>query len=169
MLSESFSLLNADAALNVLLAEAVHAVKAAEGSLLMLEEDAERLRFVVCHSPVKDKLVGTEQALDKGITGLSVSLQQPMIVNDTQADPSFSSDVDKLTKVDTRSIMVVPLFGRTHELGALTAINSTEASGFSTCDLEAYADAAERITDRILELLGDPPGNAGIAPVGTLT
>ncbi len=155
MLAEPFASLNADAALNALLADAVDAVGAGEGSLLMLEENAERLRFVVCHSPVADKLVGTEQALDNGITGLAVSLQQPMIVNDTQADPSFSVDVDKLTNVRTQSIMVVPLVGPEHELGALTAINSKAASGFSTCDLEAYAEAAERITDRILEILGD--------------
>jgi len=154
MLSESFARLNADPALNALLADAVGAVGAGEGSVLLLEEDGERLRFVVCHSPVAGKLVGTVQRLDRGITGLSVSLQQPMIVNDTQADPSFSGEVDKLTEVSTRSIMVVPLVGARHELGALTAINSTCATGFSTSDLERYAEAAECITDRILELLG---------------
>lgn len=158
MLAKPFARLNADAALNAMLADAVEAVKAGEGSLLMLEENAEKLRFVVCHSPVADKLVGTEQALDKGITGLSVSLQQPMIVNDTQADPSFSADVDKLTNVNTRSIMVVPLVGPDHELGALTAINSNAPTGFSTCDLEAYAEAADRITDRILEVWAEVEG-----------
>ncbi len=155
MLSEPLSILNADPALNKMLSEAVGRVSAGEGSLLLLDEKGENLHFVACHSPVAEKLVGTVQSLDKGITGLSVSLQQPMIVNDTQADPSFSADVDNLTKVRTRSIMVVPLVGIEKELGALTAINSTALSGFSTDDLEAYAEAAERITDRILELLGD--------------
>ena len=145
-----------DAGLQALLSDAVQAVNASEGSLLLLTPDGKKMRFVVCKSPVADKLLGTEQALDNGITGLSVSLQQPMIVNDTAADPSFSKDVDTLTKVTTKSILVVPLAAPEKEFGALTAINSKASTGFSSQDLAAYCDAAEKVCDRLESMEFDP-------------
>ena len=139
-----------------MLKEAVERANAAEGSLLLINPAGDKLRFVASHSPVADKLVGTEQALDEGITGLAVSLQQPMIVNDVAADPRHSHAVDDLTEVKTRSIMVIPLAAPETAFGALTAINSSAPEGFSSVDLERYGEASDGIIARLMELNFDP-------------
>jgi len=141
-----------DAVLRRLLDEAVAKVCAAEGSILLLSEDGTSLRFVVSTSRVADKLRGLAQPLNKGITGLSVSLQQPMIVNHTAESSAFDPSVDAETGLKTESIMVVPLVTPEQEFGALTAINSTAISGFGTHDLERYSEFAEQIARRLSNL-----------------
>lgn len=152
-----------DAELRQILSQAVDSAGAAEGSLLLVNPGGDRLRFVISHSPVADKLVGTEQDFSEGITGLAVSLGQPMIVNDVAANPNHSKVVDTLTTVQTNSIMVVPLVSPEAEFGALTAINSKGPGGFSTGDLQGYCGASERIIGRLVELNFDPEpeGDAG--------
>jgi GAF domain-containing protein len=125
---------------------------AAEGSILLLSEDGKSLRFVVSHSPVADKLRALEQPVGKGITGLSVSLQQPMIVNKTERSGAFDPSVDVQTGVKTKSIMVIPLATPDGEFGALTAINSATSDGFVARDLERYSEFAEQIAARLSSL-----------------
>jgi len=141
-----------DSALRQLLDEAVETVCAAEGSILLLSEDGKFLRFVVSTSGAADKLRGLKQPLTKGITGLSVSLQQPMIVNETGESPAFDPSVDAETGLKTASIMVIPLVTPEQEFGALTAINSTAISGFGTQDLERFSEFAEQIARRLSNL-----------------
>jgi GAF domain-containing protein len=151
-----------DTVLRQLLDEAVDAVRAAEGSILLLSDDGKCLRFAVSHSPVADKLRGLEQPLGKGVTGLSVSLQQPMIVNETQRSTAFDPSVDAKTGVNTKSIMVIPLVTPEREFGALTAINSAANIGFVAHDLERYSDFAEQIASRLSHL------GLGIKDVGAV-
>lgn len=141
-----------DEPLRQLLLEAVSAVGAAEGSILLFTEDGDRLRFALSRSPVADKLLGLEQPLGKGITGLAVSLQQPMIVNEAHRSATFDPSVDAQTGVSTKSIMVVPLVTPEDEFGALTAINSAAGAGFNAEDLERYSEFAERIAERLSQL-----------------
>lgn len=149
----SYEMASKDAILRRLLDEAVEAVCAAEGSILILSEDGKSLRFAVCSSGVAEKLRGLEQPLSKGITGLSVSLQQPMTVNETERNITFDPSVDSQTGVKTKSIMVIPLVTPEHEFGALTAINSTASVGFATEDLERYSEFAEQIASRLSNLV----------------
>ena len=148
----AYEIASKDDVLRKLLDEAVHQVRAAEGSILLLSDDGKSLRFVVSHSPVADKLLALEQPLGQGITGLSVSLQQPMIVNETERSGAFDPSVDVQTGVSTKSIMVVPLTTPEREFGALTAINSSAGAGFVARDLENYSAFAERIASRLAEL-----------------
>ena len=141
-----------DPALRQLLAEALKAVDAAEGSILLVSADGERLRFVVAQSAVANALLGLEQPLEKGIVGRSVSSQQPTIVNEAEQEGAFDPSVDARTGVRTKSIMVVPLLRSARAIGALTAINSTAPAGFSENDLKSYTQSAEEITRRLAQL-----------------
>jgi GAF domain-containing protein len=143
---------SADEHLRAQLHAAVAEVGAEEGSVLLLTQDGLELEFVLSESPVAGKLRGLRQPLSKGITGLSFSLQQPMVVNDVARDAAFDPAVQERVQVCTRSIMVVPLVSPTGELGALTAINSRHPEGFSSQDLDHYCEAARHITDRLLLL-----------------
>jgi GAF domain-containing protein len=142
-----------DPALAALLREAVREVDAAEGSILLVTEDGHGLRFVLSASPVAAALAGTVQPLNRGITGLAFTMQQPMVVNDTAHDGSFDPTVQERTGVRTASVMAVPLVSPQGEYGALTAVNSRRAGGFSATDLETYSTAAQRIIVRLAALL----------------
>jgi GAF domain-containing protein len=148
----AYEMASKDEVLHRLLDEAVEAVCAAQGSILLFSEDGKSLRFVVSCSSDADKLRGLEQPIGKGITGLSVSLQQPMIVNQTEGSATFDPSVDGQTGVKTKSIMVIPLVTPEQEFGALTAINSTASAGFATEDLERYSEFAEQIAGRLSKL-----------------
>lgn len=149
---DAYDTVKSDAALRGMLSRAVASIEASEGSLLLVTPDGQGLCFVIAHSPVEDKLVGNVETLNKGISGLAFSLQQPMVVNDTASDPSFDPSVDRRTGVKTKSILVVPLVSPNDEFGVLTAINSRREGGFSHQDLETYGEAARDITERLAVL-----------------
>jgi len=143
---------SADVELRAQLREALRGADAEEGSVLLLTEDGHELQFVLCESPVAATLEGMRQPLGKGITGLAFTLQQPMVVNDVTRDAAFDPTVQERTRVRTKSIMVVPLVSPCGEFGALTAINSRQAGGFSAEDLARYGEAARHITERLIAL-----------------
>lgn len=151
-MSDDYHGASSDPELHTQLREAVSAADAEEGSVLLLTADRSALEFVLSESPVAEKLRGLCQPVGKGITGLAFLLQQPMVVNDVTHDNSFDPTVQDLTKVRTRSIMVVPLVAPCGEYGALTALNSRRPEGFSADDLARYSEAACRITERLIAL-----------------
>lgn len=148
----AYSKVSGDSVLRQLLDEVVDSVLAESVAILLLDETGLNLRFVLAHSAASEKLLGLEQPLSKGITGLAVSFQQPMIVNQTEEDPAFDPTVDSKTGMTTESIMVVPLVTPHNEFGALTAVNSRKDMGFSREDLEACSIFAERMCRRLTEL-----------------
>lgn len=151
-LMDSYQLVEQDQPLRQALTRAVGEVQAEEGSILLLAENGHGLRFVVCHSPVAEKLRGVVTPLAEGVSGLAFSLQQPMVVNNAQQDPSFSRKIDQATGSDTRSILAVPLVTSGAEFGVVTAINSKRAGGFSAEDLTAFVELARLLTQRLTAL-----------------
>ena len=148
-----------DPTLTRALGEAVRGVDAAEGSVLLLDEQGKTLRFALCDSPAASKLVGTELPVTQGVVGLVVSFQQPTITNKLQDDPQHDPSVDAKVGVTTTSQMAVPLSDAEREYGVLTAINSANRDGFSDADLQRYLNAAQSITKR-LRALADADGEA---------
>src|SRR5690606_26930738 len=85
------------------LAEAVRAVDAEEGSILLLTGGGQSLRFAVSISPMAEKLLGTQQPVTRGVVGLVASFQQPTIANDLAEDPQHDPSIDKRVGSTTRS------------------------------------------------------------------
>lgn len=136
------------------LKQAVRAVGAEEGSILLLTPSGQALRFAVCSSDSAAKLVDTQQPVTRGVVGLVASFQQPTIANQLADDPQHDPTVDTKIGSTTRSQMAVPLSDAEHEFGVVTAINAQNGDGFTNADLERYLDAASAITVRLAELAG---------------
>jgi len=136
------------------LAEAVRAVGAEEGSILLLTPSGQALRFAVCSSASATKLIDTQQPVTRGVVGLVASFQQPTVANKLADDPTHDPSVDAKVGTTTRSQMAVPLSDSEHEFGVVTAINSGRDGGFNNDDLQHYLDAAKAITARLAELAG---------------
>ena len=107
------------------------------------------MRFAASCSPLAEELFGLTQPVNQGVSGLAVTLQQPMIVNDTDQDGNFDPTVDQAIGSQTRSIMVAPLSTAEREFGVVTAINSNQAEGFSAQNLDEFIEAAGRISQRL--------------------
>lgn len=136
------------------LTEAVRAVGAEEGSILLLTPSGQALRFAVCSSESAAQLVDTQQPVTRGVVGLVASFQQPTVANQLAGDPQHDPTVDQKIGSTTRSQMAVPLSDAQHEFGVVTAINAASEDGFSNANLERYLEAANAITIRLAELAG---------------
>ena len=154
MIPDLFDLAKADAQLAAALTDAVRAVGAEEGSILLLTPSGQALRFAVCSSDAAAALVDTQQPVTRGVVGLVASFQQPTVTNKLADDPTHDPSVDAKVGSTTRSQMAVPLSDSEHEFGVVTAINSSRDAGFTNDDLQRYLAAAKAITARLAELAG---------------
>ncbi|MFN3169003.1 MAG: GAF domain-containing protein [Phycisphaeraceae bacterium] len=154
MPADFYTLAKDDAALADALSDAVRAVGAEEGSILLLTPSGQALRFAVCSSSMATKLIDTQQPVTRGVVGLVASFQQPTVANKLAGDPQHDPSVDEKVGTTTRSQMAVPLSDAEHEFGVVTAINSNNPDGFTNDDLQRYLAAAKTITARLAELSG---------------
>ena len=154
MNQDIYQLAKDDTQLAKSLADAVRSVGAQEGSILLLTPSGQALRFALCSSPDSGRLIDTQQPVTRGVVGLVASFQQPTINNALDNDPQHDPSVDEKVGSSTRSQMAVPLSNASQEYGVITAINASNASGFTNDDMQRYLEAAKSITARLSELAG---------------
>ncbi len=79
--------------------------------------------------------------LGHGLVGACIAANEPIVVNDTSADPRFLGRVDEKSGYVTRSVLVLPLRGSDNRvIGALQALN--KPGGFDTSDVDLLSLAA---------------------------
>ncbi len=111
-------------------------------SLLMVENEDE-LRFEIAVGEAAEKLTNIRLKVGEGIAGWVARHNQPVYVPDTSTDARFSSRVDDLTSMVTRSIACIPVRGRDGVLGVIELINCPSPLQFEGEDLfllQALAD-----------------------------
>jgi GAF domain-containing protein len=110
--------------LQQVVARAVAAVGAAEGSILVPDEH-NHLRFLVAHSPTTTKLVGLRVPISGSIAGYVFGTGQMMAVGDLTEErtPQFYAEIDRQVGVATRTYLVVPILFGTRVAGVATYVN----------------------------------------------
>src|SRR6202008_4522518 len=78
-------------------------------SLLMVDEEKDELYFAIAVGTASDVLSKARLKLGEGIAGWVAKHGEALIVPDVQADPRFSSRLDEMTRLQTRSVICVPL------------------------------------------------------------
>lgn len=130
-------------------------------SLLLVDEEKQDLYFQIATGHGSQALKDIRVKLGQGIAGWVAQTGQPVIVPDVSKDTRFFAKVDEKTKMETRSIVAVPVRFRDHCLGVIELINCVGPDGFNDRDLallEALADYAAiaienaRHVERIHEL-----------------
>jgi len=114
-------------------------------SLLLMDQDKNELYFQIATGVGAEALRDVRIPLGKGIAGWVAKSGEPVVVPDTSQDSRFFSKVDEKTKMETRSIVAVPVRFRDQCLGVIELINCVGPEGFSSRDLallEALADYA---------------------------
>ncbi len=114
-------------------------------SLLLVDEDKHELYFELAVGKNTQMLKDIRIKMGQGIAGWVAENETAVIVPDVSKDTRFFSQVDEKTKMETHSIVAVPVRYRDHCLGVIELINCVGAEGFHERDLallEALADFA---------------------------
>jgi diguanylate cyclase (GGDEF)-like protein len=114
-------------------------------SLLLLDEAKQELYFELAVGKGAQALKDVRIKMGQGIAGWVAQNDEAVIVPDVSQDTRFFSKVDEKTKMETRSIVAVPVRYRDHCLGVIELINCFGNEGFQERDLallEALADFA---------------------------
>lgn len=114
------------------------------GGSLLLAEEGRYLRFEVVHGDGKEKLEGLRIPVDKGIAGYIFSTKTPVISNDTEKDPRFFDQIDKISGIKTQKILGVPLIRDNEAIGVIEVVNKADNSDFTEEDLELLSVFAEQ-------------------------
>jgi diguanylate cyclase (GGDEF)-like protein len=114
-------------------------------SLLLLDEAKQELYFELAVGKASQALKDVRIKLGQGIGGWVAQHGEVVIVPDTSKDTRFFGKVDEKTKMETRSIVAVPVRFRETCLGVIELINCVGPDGFDPRDLkllEALSDFA---------------------------
>jgi len=105
------------------------------GSLVLVDEGADKLIFRTTFSPEHGWVTGRTIQPGAGIVGYVVQSGEPQIVNDVERDLHFLADVDEEAGITSRAIVCVPLTIRDRTIGAIEVINKLNGA-FTEQDLE---------------------------------
>src|ERR1700719_3064422 len=114
-------------------------------SLLLMDVDKKELYFQIATGKGAESLKDLRIKVGQGLAGWVAETGEVVVVPDTSTDSRFFGQVDAKTKMETRSIVAVPVRFRDQCLGVIELINSIGEEGFSPRDLallEALADYA---------------------------
>lgn len=120
--------------INGILMAALQAVRAEEGSLLLLDEEAQELVFVEVVGENREQLVGTRMPASQGVVGAVVSEHAPILVEDVRQEPKWYGEVDELLGFETLSILGMPVIHNGRLLGAIELVNKQDGSAFDEED-----------------------------------
>ncbi len=112
-------------------------------SLLMVDHEADELHFEIAVGEASEKLRDIRLKMGEGIAGWVARHNQPVYVPDTAKDNRFSTRIDDMTAMTTRSIACIPVRGRDGVLGVIELINCPNPLKFDGEDLfllQALAD-----------------------------
>jgi diguanylate cyclase (GGDEF)-like protein len=114
-------------------------------SLLLLDEAKQELYFELAVGNASQALKDVRVKIGQGIAGWVAQHGEAVVVPDTAKDTRFFGKVDEKTKMETKSIVAVPVRFRDTCLGVIELINCVGPNGFDPRDLkllEALTDFA---------------------------
>src|SRR5213076_2846219 len=129
-------------------------------SLLMVDEEKDELYFAIAVGTASETLKNVRLKVGEGIAGWVAKHGERLIVPDVYTDPRFAKRIDEMTKLETRSIICVPLRSKLRVLGVIQLVNVhmehfTHQETFflqSLCDYAAIAIENARSVEKIQEL-----------------
>ena len=122
--------------LEQILRNALEAIDARNGSLLVLDEDTGELVFVLALGEVPpSSLTGVRLPPGTGIAGWVATHREPTIVEDARKDPRFYPGVDDAFQFSTKSLLAAPIVGGGRVIGVIEALNKEFARSFTADDL----------------------------------
>lgn len=149
-----------------ILRNALDAIGAEDGSLLILDEDTRELVFVLALGDVpSDRFAGMRLPAGTGIAGWVAERREATVVDDVHNDPRFYPKVDEAMRFQTRSILAAPITGAGRVLGVIEVLNKDLGRGFTADDLSLLTLLC-RFAGELLESLEASAREQGKPPMG---
>src|SRR5438094_4260698 len=154
------SSLNLDSILQTIMEKMAVFFRPDTWSLLMVDEQKDELYFAIAVGDAADALKSIRLKVGEGIAGWVAKHGESLLVPDVYNDPRFAKRIDEMTKLETRSIICVPLRSKLRVLGVIQLVNVhmehfTDQETFflqSLCDYAAIAIENARSVEKIQEL-----------------
>ena len=124
---------------------ATELMKAEVASLLLIDEETNRLYFEVALGDKEETVKTFHLEMGEGIAGWVAKHGEPLIVHDTQSEPRFFSKVDRKSKFTTKNVICVPVKVKEKTIGVLEAINKLGGEAFSDDDLTIFQSLADQV------------------------
>ncbi len=153
------SSLNLDSILQTIMEKMAEYFRPDTWSLLMVDEEKDELYFAIAVGAAAEVLAKARLKVGEGIAGWVAKHGQALIVPDVQNDPRFSARLDEITRLQTRSVICVPLRSKHRVLGVIQLVNAdvglSEQELFflqALCDYAAISIENARSVEKIQEL-----------------
>ncbi len=119
--------------LEQVLDNALRAINARDGSLLVPDDKTEELVFIMVRGDhPQSSLLGRRLPAGEGIAGWVATHRRAVIVNNAAADDRFYPGVDKEIEYRTQALLAAPLIGGDRVLGIIEILNKRDGKLFTT-------------------------------------
>ncbi len=119
--------------LEQVLDNALRAINARDGSLLVPDDETGELVFILVQGDEPHKeLIGRRLPRGEGIAGWVAKNRRSTIVNNVSADDRFYPNMDEVIEYKTVSIAAAPLIGGGRLLGVVEALNKRDGQLFTS-------------------------------------
>lgn len=132
---------------------------AADGSLMLVDEETDDLVFVLVHGSVHEVLPGHRFSRKRGIAGWVAEHKEAVSIDNVYGDPRFLPELDERFGFATRSLIAVPLVARGRALGVIEAINKRSGGPFTEDDKSLLSILAT-MTASALDYAASSPAHA---------
>lgn len=133
-------------ALNDLLAMILHACNIENGSVILVDEQAEELEFVAVIGEAQGYLLNHRMSLQAGVVGHVIDTQQPTLIENVHTSKEWSGAIDERLDFHTQSLMCVPLKVDDRVIGAIEVVNHTSDVMFNEYDLSVLRVATRLVS-----------------------
>jgi serine phosphatase RsbU (regulator of sigma subunit)/putative methionine-R-sulfoxide reductase with GAF domain len=130
--------------LELILQAATSLIDAEHCSVLLLDEEAGRLKFAAATGADPQKLRFIFVPLDNSIAGQVVRQDKTLLISDVKEEQRFYREIDAIADLTARSILAVPMSLRDEVTGVLELINKRGGGEFAQEDIEVAFSLAEQ-------------------------
>ena len=134
------------------------------GTLMLMDEQTEELVFSLPTGPDSDKLKDLRLPKGEGIAGWVAEAEKFLLIPNVKDDPRYNPEVDKISGLETTSILCVPMKTKSKLMGVLEVVNKVSGAAFTKEDAfllnivasnaamaienaRLYAELRERLTE----------------------
>jgi GAF domain-containing protein len=125
--------------LQMIVATAVHVLRARAGALLLVDEDTEELVFEVAVGGSADEVKQFRVPVGHGIAGQVAVTGQPLAVSGAAEDPRAATDIADRVGYRPDSILCVPLFYDDEVIGVLELLDKESGTSFTSEDIASLS------------------------------
>ena len=138
--------------LSKILYTALKAMDAANGSLLLVDDNTDELVFALVKGTIQSELRGYRIPKTAGVAGWVATHAEPLLVGRARLDDRFYSRIDETFGFETTSLVCAPLLGQDKVIGVIEVLNKFSQEAFNEVDLDLLtilahiaAEAIERV------------------------